>query len=90
MDDSNNGKVCPIVNMLKKIKIGGVNTFRIELFIFVLQIENHKKNTGDDEKHVSFIGFMPGFACRMQACRPASFPYRESLDTRVDALARAD
>jgi hypothetical protein len=43
MDDSNNGKVCPIVNMLKKIKIGGVNTFRIELFIFVLQIENHKK-----------------------------------------------
>ena len=22
MDDSNNGKVCPIVNMLKKIKIG--------------------------------------------------------------------
>ena len=22
MDDSNNGKVCPIVNILKKIKIG--------------------------------------------------------------------
>jgi hypothetical protein len=43
MDDSNNGKVCPIVNMLKKIKIGGVNTLRSKLFIFVLQIENHKK-----------------------------------------------